>query len=223
MKMSKLKTIPGTPFTIEWSTLENAPGTWDSELVSIYRDRQQIGQYQRNYPNLADKTFAPFLIGDQWYALYSDSYLKTRVMKINSDSIEHWCDATVGGADFCPTEYYIPQYTKFIDDNLSYYVTDGEFEQYAQFAESRSEPGYIESGYFGFGFIAGCCWGDDSTVKLRYIDLSKIPDRSAVIEEKFGYWELPNRLSLRECVDLSIYDDDNTGVNLLSQAYRSLK
>ena len=46
--MDKLhyKPYPGTPFSIEISTVENRPGTWNSNKVSIYRDELLIGEEQ---------------------------------------------------------------------------------------------------------------------------------------------------------------------------------
>jgi hypothetical protein len=52
-----------------------------------------------------------------------------------------------------------------------------------------------------FGFVSGCYWGDDSSWKIQYLDLTKIESGIIKREEKFGYIELPPNLSLKEAID----------------------
>ena len=58
-----------------------------------------------------------------------------------------------------------------------------------------------------WGFLSGCLWGDDSSWKIRHIDLSRASEGIVVQSEKFGYLPMPSRLSLRECVDLRYYSN----------------
>jgi hypothetical protein len=120
----------------------------------------------------------------EWYALYSANYTATRVMKLNETGIEDWCgeDASPGG--FCPVEYYIPRYHKYrAVDNFEYIVTDSnEFTTLEEF-ESDNEH-VIEYGNLKFGFLCGCVWGDDSSWKIRYIDLSEVPNKKLIITDK---------------------------------------
>ncbi len=41
-----------------------------------------------------------------------------------------------------------------------------------------------------FGFVWGCHWGDDTSWKVQYLDLSGIQDGVISREERFGYLEL---------------------------------
>ena len=54
-----------------------------------------------------------------------------------------------------------------------------------------------------FGFIAGCAWGDDSSWKIQYLHLTQIEKGIINPDERFGYIELPENLSLKTCIDAS--------------------
>lgn len=92
----------------------NAPGTWDSLRVSIFRVvdgvEEKIGEYLRNYSSLFS-TFHPFVQNGREFALYSRDYAATRIMSLP--------DCTdLGGEDragngFCPTGYFVPPATAF--------------------------------------------------------------------------------------------------------------
>ncbi len=63
-------------------------------------------------------------------------------------------------------------------------------------------------GFVGnFGFVAGCIWGDDSSWKIEYLDLSKIKEGIFHREGRFGYFEKPHWFTLKEAVNLDWYDD----------------
>ena len=59
--------------------------------------------------------------------------------------------------------------------------------------------------YHPFGFVAGCIWGDDSTWKIQYLDLSEAEKGIVKREERFGYIELPDNLNLKDAIDLEDY------------------
>lgn len=203
MEQLNYKAILGTPFRIETSVVLNKPGTWNSTKVSIYRDDDYdvksdvyrkgilIGEYLRNYSSYGFETFCPFQIGDEWYALYSADYTATRVMKLHSDRIEDWCGEESDIYGFCPTGFYVPKYItsgNIPDYDIIYVDCDYSAEE---FHNEIVNPEFRKLEYCNFGFLCGSLWGDDSSWKLRYIDLSQIPDKVLLITEKFGYWELP--------------------------------
>src|SRR5579863_2747108 len=91
--------------------IEYRPGTWSGIRVGVFRvegeAEEQIGEYDRNYPNLF-RTFYPFQKDGRDYALYSPDYAVTRVMTLPS------CQ-DIGGEEpnsygFCPVDYYVPSY-----------------------------------------------------------------------------------------------------------------
>lgn len=218
MEQSIIKHYSGTPFSVECSSVKNAPGTWPSTQVNIFRDGVFMGQYIRNYSNFGPQTFYPFFIGTQWYALYSANYTATRVMRFNQNDLEDWCGEEPNSNGFCPTEFYVP---KFNHNRYSYgdsgeyinsYTVDCDIED-KEFIEEQKIPTFLNVQYCNFGFMSGCVWGDDTSWKLRYIDLSKIPDKIFTITEKFGYWELPED-TLKKCIRMDGWEPDHQYVRI---------
>lgn len=89
--------------------------------------------------------------------------------------------------------------------------------------EKRDNFGFCPTDYYVpeeskglFGLVAGCVWGDDSSWKIQYLDLRNISKGKLVRDDRFGYIELPEDLSLAEAVDYE-YDEDfeKEGISLL--------
>jgi len=221
--MEKLhyKNYPGTPFSVEALTVEHTDGLWDSTKISIFRDDILIGEYIRNYHAYGALTFCPFHVGDNWYALYSAHYTATRVMKLHNDRIEDWCGQDPSSNGFCPTEIYVPRY-RLVKGSFESAGTTHNFETYAVDCDYATEEKFLEDmpefdseQYTDFGFLCGCVWGDDAEWKIKYIDLSQINSRILSITEKFGYWEIPRTLTLKQCIDMSDWDPDYNCISLV--------
>jgi|GEM_PF-1849292 len=215
-----------TPFSVETEKVKNEPGTWDSTKVSIFRDGVLIGEYIRNYSNYGTNTFHPFLINNQWYALYSASYTATRVMKLHENRIEDWCGEDKSPHGFCPVEFYIPKYIhskhEFRDSLYDSYTADCDNTP-EEFASELKDSEFVSLNHCDFGFMCGCVWGDDTSWKLRYINLSQIPDKILTVSDKFGYWELPNTLTLKECINMSNWQPDHDWITLIRAETINLK
>jgi len=244
MEQINYKAILGTPFRIETSTVQNSPGTWNSTKVSIYRDDSYdvksnvyrkgilIGEYLRNYSSFAYETFYPFQVGEEWYALYSANYTATRVMKLYNDSIEDWCGEETHSNGFCPVEFYVPKYIE-TEHRYTDTVTNEEKTYLIQYVDcdysneefnvELNSPNFKKLEYCNFGFLSGCVWGDDSSWKLRYIDLSQIPNKELIISDKFGYWELPNELSLKKCIRMDGWAPDHSWICLTRAEHINLE
>lgn len=216
------KVYQGTPFSIKTFQVENGKGYWNSTRIEIYRGTNLIGEYLRNYNSYAHKTFLPFKIQDQWYALYSKEYTALRVARL-TDKFEDWCGEENSAEGFCPVELYIPiKYTeaptkyiigeKVIEYQNSEYL-DNRYKSEKEFWKDVSESDIESLEYLTWGLMSGCQWGDDNSWKIRYIDLSKVPEKILNITEKFGYFEMSNELDLRESVRIRASDDsiDLTG------------
>ena len=224
METSYIKKFSGTPFIIECTNIENKPGTWNSSKISIVRDGNLIGEYIRNYSNYAKDTFFPFSIGEDWYALYSAEYTATRVMRLYEDRIEDWCGEESSAYGFCPVEMCVPKYNKFsVGDDREYYTVDTEYKTCAEFIAEQEDKNFVEVKYCDFGFLCGCVWGDDTSWKLLYIDLSKVPNKELVISDKFGYWELPTGMKLKECIDMGGWEPDHNWIALTRMEHINLK
>lgn len=206
--------------------IEYRPGTWNGIRVGVFRvegdTEAQIGEYQRNYPNLF-RTFYPFQKDGKDYALYSPDYTVTRVMALPS------CE-DIGGEEsnaygFCPVDFYVPSYIEreFIDLNDEIHrhrVNEPDAEdlvscttKYTPLDEKTGErivvekPSYPVSPllYYPFGFVAGCIWGDDSSWKIQYLDLSGAEHGEIKREERFGYIAMPDGMTLKQAVNMEDY------------------
>lgn len=173
-------------------------------LVSIYKNDEKIGEYTRNYGGYCESTFLPFMCNGKELALYSPDYTCTRLMSLP--------DCTdIGGEDahnhgFCPTEYHVP--TLIIHTTKSNIKSD---EDFTYIINNPTEEKCIKNNitepleYYPFGFVAGCYWGDDSSWKIQYLDLSKADEGILMRDERFGYIELPDKLSLKEAIIVEEY------------------
>ena len=209
------KRFSGTPFTVTCSQVENRPGTWNSTKVSIYKGETMIGEYLRNYSDAGQDTFYPFFQNGQWYALYSADYTALRVMKLHDEAIEDWCGDLRKENGFCPVEVYVPKYNTIHEaymqgdqkHEFDYYTVDSDVTELEFIQESKLE-GYRGTTYCDFALVCGCIWGDDHSWKIRHIDLSDIENKNLIISEKFGYWEMPSSLKLKQCVDMGGWEPD---------------
>lgn len=167
------------PFKAEViSSDETRPGCWNHLTVGVFKLDEgdagtytQIGSYKRNYHAMFN-TFLPFVGQDgNWYALYSRNYVATRVMRLPSCEDIGGEDETNSGG-LCPTDYYVPV--------LSGYETSPD----------DPKPGR-EGVQAPFGFVSGCVWGDDSSDKVEFLDLSEAHNGVLKRDQRFGYHELP--------------------------------
>lgn len=226
METKYIKRFIGTPYIIEVSTVENKPGTWNSSLVSIYKEcsgnTQFIGKYLRNYPLYAKETFYPFQSSDgNWYAVYSANYTCTRVMKLFDDRIEDWCGEEPSNNGFCPTEFYIPRYHEYSlpDDSDSYFLIDNTCKDDNEFVSEGKVPDLVSTNYCAFGFLSGSKWGDDGIWKLRFMNLEGVPNKQIEITEKFGYWEIPTSIPLKQIVGMHNWEPDRPHIELIKLMY----
>lgn len=177
-------------YAVDTETIERKP-YWDTLNVSIYKDGNKVGEYKRNYPNLFN-TFVPFKQGDKEYALYSKEYTATRVMSL-PDCVDLGGEE-VASNGFCPTDFYVPRI-----EILHVVPKDERVE--------GQDPYWEEVRYGQFAFVAGCVWGDDTSYKIQYLDLSRVSEGIIVREEKFGYLELPSFMDLKDAIHFRGYQD----------------
>ncbi len=142
--------------------------------------------------------FCPFRQGDQWYALYAKDYTASRIMKLPSCE-DVWGEErdTFG---FCPVEFFVPaiQEMKFGGDRSGTF--DNDFEDFLiPGLDSEYDWTYLEPEYMQYGFVSGCVWGDDSSWKVQYFDLSRLSEGIVLYDTRLGYVELTDK-SLKESI-----------------------
>jgi hypothetical protein len=164
--------MPRDRYTFTTEAIKNKPGTWDSTQVRIFDGDKQVAEYTRNYSML--RTFEPFRKNGHDYALISPSYTATSVMDLETGKIIASEPQNTWG--FCPVGFYVPDWWDTNDGSIlpgsHYWDEDDEWPT------------------GDFGFVWGCVWGDDSSWKVQYLDLSQIEQGIINRDERFGYVQL---------------------------------
>ncbi len=213
------------------------PHTWRGAKVGVFRvegEREvQVGEYERNYPALYN-TFFHFTQNGKDFALFSPDYTVTRIMELPS------CK-DIGGEEphswgFCPVDYFVPSYvdveyestldgkksvsrknkpkpSDLVSETFNSVTTD---ERKITF-QTHVRP-ITPLLFYSFGFIAGCIWGDDSSWKIQYLDLSEAEKGVIKREEKFGYIEMPRDLTLEQAIDMT-----GSGYTFEEKTYNRIK
>lgn len=209
------------------SKIEYPSGGWEGLKVGVFRiigeKEEQIGEYERNYSPFFN-TFYPFNKDEKEYALYSPDYTATRILELPS------CK-DIGGEErnswgFCPTDYYVPSYlyketvsTTGGENKVSKYLVNEPEDSDLQentYKYTTNDGNNVEiltypttpRLYYPFGFIAGCIWGDDSSWKIQYLDLSEVEKGVIKRDDRFGYIKLPEHLTLKQAIDMTDYNYD---------------
>jgi hypothetical protein len=172
---------PRDKFFATWSEKPNRPGTWDSSQVEVFRrglsigDNQRLCEYERSYAML--QTFEPFRQGNREFALISRDYTKTAVLDLASGIvIAEEAEEGAPGSGFCAVGFYVPDWWD---------VHDGSKLPGSEYWSANDEWPIGD-----FGFVWGCYWGDDSSWKVQYLDLSRVQDGIISRDDRFGYVEL---------------------------------
>lgn len=222
--------------TIE--NIDNGPGAWNSLRIGIYdREDKQIGEYNRNYSSLY-RTFHPFQLRGNWYALYSKDYTATRIMSlpdcrdIGGEARDQW--------GFCPVDYYVPCLSDLLFHHIPGCPRDWENGNKPDGHRSCTchAPHSPECPYTTdkkpcnscaarktydalhwewvfsertMGFIAGCVWGDDSSWKIQFLDLSRADEGIVKREARFGYVEMADGQELKDAIN---YEGDSDYITL---------
>lgn len=205
--------------------------TWRGGNVGIFRvengREEWIGEYERNYSSLFN-TFFHFQQNGKDFALYSPDYTVTRIMELPSCKDIGGEEPDTWG--FCPVDYFIPTYIeqetvsvttgsngtnerdvrKTIVNNptneaLSEFVLKTPFTNFNTGEQCETVTTYRPLTpllYHRFGFVAGCIWGDDSSWKIQYLDLSEAEKGIIKRDDRFGYIALPENQSLKDAIDM---------------------
>lgn len=178
---------------------ENRPGTWNSLIVTIRRkgSEEALFTYERTHPGMY-YTFEPFRRYENgvWhdYCLISQDYTSISVVDLESGELLFEGRHDTWG--FCPIELYVPDYHDYSHMSEAD-MTNPDLLPGGKYWDSREDE-YLTG---TFGFVSGCVWGDDSSWKLEYVDLTDL--RNPVVAPRFGYLELPGRINLKDAILLN--------------------
>ena len=211
--------------------LERRPNEWKGLKIGVFKVEnnveKQVGEYERNYSSLFN-TFFHFQQNGKDFALYSPDYTVTRVMEL--PTCKDIGGEEPNSYGFCPVDYFIPTYIeqeitsvtkgsmgtknteikKMRVNNpqeivLTEFANTTPFTNFNTGEECETVVTYrplTSLLYSSFGFVAGCIWGDDSSWKIQYLDLSEAEKGIIRREERFGYLELAENQTLKESIDM---------------------
>jgi hypothetical protein len=192
--------IPSRPkrrdkYVIKGTPKPNRPGTWDSTMVEVFRRTgvsggvEKIGEYERYHALF--QTFEPFRQGDREFALISRDYTKSAVLDLGSGRViaeENDEPGAPPGGGFCPVGFHVPDWWDVHDGSVipgsEYWTADDEWPN------------------GDFGFVWGCHWGDDSSWKVQYLDLSRVQQGIVRRDDRFGYVEMATIGYVSPCLKL---------------------
>ena len=172
--------LPRERFTVETTEIVTGEGTWSKLRVEVRNsERDTVAVYERNYPSFY-QTFEPFRQGERMLALISSHYTCTSVLDLQSGEVV--ASEEPAAAGFCPVGYYVPDWWDIHNGKTlpgsSYWSPDDELPK------------------GDFGFVWGGGWGDDSSWKVQYLDLSEVQQGRIKREERFGYLKLATHSKL---------------------------
>jgi hypothetical protein len=208
-----------------------------------------LGEYVYHYPN-PHRAFHPFKLRGNWYALYSSHYTATRLMSLPDCKDIGGEEPHSGG--FCPVDFWVPplHYSERLHDpgcprdtkptdftkpctcsivhrqgcpinpktrvqNQSC-ICKEEWDEHWKSHTIWHLPERVH------GFVAGCVWGDDSSWKIEYLDLSKADEGVLKREARFGYIKMPDYLYLDKAIHYEMDDEQSPRITIDVQRHFNL-
>lgn len=68
--------------------------------------------------------------------------------------------------------------------------------------------------YAPWGFVSGCVWGDDTSWKIQFLDLSQASQGILKRDDRFGYIQLPSGITLKDAISTWNFEHDNPMVEI---------
>lgn len=210
---------PYSPYYIGTESKSIRAGAWSVTECTVWDKtgggKIQIGRYQYDYHSCARDIFYPFKQDDQWYALYSTHYETIALMTLPDCKVVELTEESKKNLHgFCPVESWVLAYKRYLYDlnnGTSAFIYLSEDEMSDQSNDDAADYGPIQ--YHSFAFVAGCVWGDDSSMKVNMLDLSRIKEGILKYVDYKGspwsYLELPRNLPLNKAIHIEVWDDPN--------------
>ena len=102
-------------------------------------------------------------------------------------------DDLINAEGFCPVDFYVPDPAEYFDsaENMNEYLTGTDrWDERMRNLMRESALEWVNTP----AWYSGCHWGDDSSDKLRTIDLSKLREGVVTDAEPYGYFEVWGKL-----------------------------
>lgn len=217
-------------FTISTERISNGPGVGPSTKITVLDNGEPVHEFLRNLYAAPFEPFRQFRDGAWFnYALISPEYTKFAVLDLQTyevieqspgefdvqnfekfvqrraergDKATDWEHQIETPADFlsafgfCPIDFYVPDWWELRDHDFNDIIEPGD--------DLWDEEDERPDG--SFGFLSGCHWGDDSSWKIRSIDLSRLHEGIVTSDDRFGYIEQGGK-TLADSISYSHYTD----------------
>jgi hypothetical protein len=189
--------IPSRPkprerYSTSTEVVSNGQGYMSSLDVTVKDAAGNVAAtYRRNHSGFY-RTFEPFRQSGKMFALISTDYTATAVLDLTTGQVIASEQPHPNG--FCPVGFYVPDWWDLHDDS----ILPGSMSWRADYEHPNGQ----------FGFVWGCIWGDDTSWKVQYLDLSRIQDGVIRRDDRFGYLPLASHdaLEAREFIEVSFWD-----------------
>lgn len=187
---------------------------WSFSLIGVFDGDEKVSEYIRNY-NSFYNTFDCFKRDEQWYALYSDKYTEVSIAKlpemekISSTKYPVFGEKNEGYFNsVCPVDFYVPCYKWLIYKNGekekcyfdSTYKTEKEFDK--TWTSNNVWELDNDLHYEKFAFMAGCIWGDDSSMKVCVVDLKDLNNVRVYKESPIHYKLHLSDMLLKDSIEI---------------------
>jgi hypothetical protein len=153
-------------------------------------------------------TFEPFRQGPRDLALISRDYTRTAVLDLISGEVIAEEASGSNGSGFCPVGFYVPDWWDVLHaaaiPGAKYWTADAEWP------------------VGEFGFVWGCHWGDDTSWKVQYLDLSRVKQGVITRDDRFGYVELATRGFRSPCIDPEASQESKSPPFILVSKYEGI-
>ena len=196
---------PREKYTFVAIEIESGDGTWDTLRVDIKdADNITVAKFDRNYPTMY-RTFEPFRQGERMFALVSSDYTCTSVLDLQTGDVV--ASEEPHSMGFCPVGFYVPDWWDIHDGSI--------------LPGSHHWSPHHELPKGDFGFVWGCVWGDDSSWKVQYLDLTSVQAGQIKREERFGYVKLAShpKLGAKEFINCNFWKGNCTVTFAIEQTF----
>lgn len=96
--------------------------------------------------------------------------------------------------------YFVSQKTIYVSDTLP--PEEAKKLKEKEDKDFRAWLDTCEMRFANFGFVGGCMWGDDGSMKLQFLDLREVDKGIIKRDERFGYRDLPRNCDLKSSIDV---------------------
>jgi hypothetical protein len=201
--------------------------------VIVYDFDKPCGSYEEYSEDCTKKIFEPFMVGDEWYALYVPGVMAIHIMSLPSCQDLGSEDSEVCG--LYPMELYVPRYRLFSaglgEDKYNKAIINIKDIEDALRRISDEKVGVkgllcnmslSEWRWCSFGFVSWYNSEDIQSRRVCFLDLSKSVEGVVRRQDRFGYAGLGLNDTLQDAVDMKWWSPHNNAIELRSMVMYSL-